>query len=102
MHVSLLLWHIFLLFLLIFSSTNTKCDLIDALDSKFSDESDDLADEGITGPERAYRGPHLLFPLQKKDIDTLIELFRKKKVRTEPNEMYSTNDHEQPLTNRQE
>lgn len=31
-------------------------------------------------PERAYRGPHLVFPLQKKDIDTLIELFRKKKV----------------------
>lgn len=53
---------------------------IDALDSKFSDESDDLADEGISGPERAYRGPHLVFPLQKKDIDTLIELFRKKKV----------------------
>lgn len=53
---------------------------VDALDSKFSDESDDLADEGITGPERAYRGPHLVFPLQKKDIDTLIELFRKKKV----------------------
>lgn len=51
-----------------------------ALDSKFSDESDDLADEGITGPERGYRGPHLVFPLQKKDIDTLIELFRKKKV----------------------
>lgn len=102
MHVSLLLWHIFLLFLLIFSSINTKCDLTDALDSKFSDESDDLADEGITGPERAYRGPHLLFPLQKKDIDTLIELFRKKKVRTEPNKMYSTNDHELPLTNCQE
>lgn len=53
---------------------------LDALDSKFSDESDDLADEGITGPERGYRGPHLVFPLQKKDIDTLIELFRKKKV----------------------
>lgn len=51
-----------------------------ALDSKFSDESDELADEGISGPERAYRGPHLVFPLQKKDIDTLIELFRKKKV----------------------
>lgn len=54
--------------------------VVDALDSKFSDESDDLADEGITGPERGYRGPHLVFPLQKKDIDTLIELFRKKKV----------------------
>lgn len=53
---------------------------VDVLDSKFSDESDDLADEGISGPERGYRGPHLVFPLQKKDIDTLIELFRKKKV----------------------
>lgn len=54
--------------------------IVDALDSKFSDESDEMADEGISGPERAYRGPHLTFPLQKKDIDTLIELFRKKKV----------------------
>lgn len=57
--------------------------IIDNLDSKFSDESDELADEGITGPERAYRGPHLAFPLQKKDIDTLIEVFRKKKVTTD-------------------
>lgn len=53
---------------------------IDALDSKFSDESEDAGDEGITGPERAYKGPHLTFPLQKKDIDILINLFRKKKV----------------------
>lgn len=52
----------------------------DALDSKFSEESDELADEDITGPERAYRGPHIVFPLQKKDIDTLIDFFRKKKV----------------------
>lgn len=52
----------------------------DNLDSKFSDESDDQAEESIDGPERGYRGPHLTFPLQKKDIDTLIELFRKKKV----------------------
>lgn len=55
-------------------------EFTDALDSKFSDESDELADEGISAPERAYRGPHLVFPLQKKDVDTLIELFRKKKV----------------------
>ncbi|XP_055314894.1 serine/threonine-protein phosphatase rdgC [Sitodiplosis mosellana] len=61
------------------SSNISRASSNDALDSKFSDESDDLADEGITGPERAYRGPHLVFPLQKKDIDTLIELFRKKK-----------------------
>lgn len=57
--------------------------ITDNLDSKFSDESDELADEGITGPERTYRGPHLIFPLQKKDIDTLIDVFRKKKVTTE-------------------
>lgn len=56
---------------------------IDALDSKFSDESEDAGDEGITGPERTYKGPHMTFPLQKKDIDILINLFRKKKV-TEP------------------
>lgn len=54
--------------------------LAEALDSKFSDESDELADEGISGPERTYRGPHIVFPLQKKDIDTLIDFFRKKKV----------------------
>lgn len=36
-------------------------------------------EEGITAPERTYRGPHITFPLQKKDIDTLIEYFRKKK-----------------------
>lgn len=56
---------------------------IDALDSKYSDESDDQTEEqhdGIAGPERKYRGPHIVFPLQKKDIDTLIEFFRKKKV----------------------
>lgn len=52
----------------------------DALDSKFSDESEDAGDEGITGPERTYRGPHITFPLQKKDIEILINLFRKKKV----------------------
>ena len=40
-----------------------------------------MAEEGITGPERTYRGPHITFPLQKKDIDTLIEFFRKKKVK---------------------
>lgn len=52
---------------------------IEQLDSKFSDESDEL-EEGICGPEKAYRGPHINFPLQKKDIDTLIDFFRKKKV----------------------
>lgn len=57
---------------------------LDALDSKYSDESEDPGDEGITGPERTYRGPHLTFPLQKKDIEILINLFRKKKVYPQP------------------
>lgn len=65
--------------------------LTDALDSKFSDESDELAEEGITGPERTYRGPHITFPLQKKDIDTLIEFFRKKKVYYMPTNHQFTN-----------
>lgn len=48
---------------------------------KFSDESDDLADEGICGPERSYQGPHIKFPLDKKELDVIIDLFRKKKNR---------------------
>lgn len=67
----------YLLFLLYLKSIILT---LGALDSKFSDESDDMADEGITGPEKTYRGPHITFPLQKKDIDTLIDFFRKKKV----------------------
>lgn len=55
--------------------------MADALDLKFSDESDDLAEEGMTGPERTYRGPHINFPMQRKDLDIIIDLFRKKKVR---------------------
>lgn len=52
----------------------------EAIDAKFSDESDDMADEDITGPEKQpYRGPHINFPMTKKDLDTLIDLFRKKK-----------------------
>ena len=48
---------------------------------KFSDESDDLADEGITGPERGYQGPDIKFPLDKKELEVIIDLFRKKKNR---------------------
>lgn len=52
----------------------------EGIDMKFSDESDELAEEGISGPEKqAYRGPHITFPLTKKDLDALIDLFRKKK-----------------------
>lgn len=68
--------YVFFLFLYIYHSLIVT----EAIDLKFSDESDDLADEGITGPERTYRGPHINFPLQKKDLDILIDLFRKKKV----------------------
>lgn len=32
-----------------------------------------------SGEQRQYRGPHINFPLAKKDLDTLIDLFRKKK-----------------------
>ena len=57
------------------------CENLDALDLKFSDESDELAEEGLCGPEHSnYRGPHIDFPLQKKDLDVIIDLFRKKKV----------------------
>lgn len=52
------------------------------MDSKFSDESEDIGDESIKEPERLYRGPHLTFPLVKNDVDTLIDFFRKKKVGT--------------------
>lgn len=54
--------------------------ITDNIDLRFSDESDDFTDEYITSNERTYRGPHLTFPLQKKEINTLIDLFRKKKV----------------------
>lgn len=68
------------MFFFLFSISITLFIVTEAIDLKFSDESDDLADEGITGPERTYRGPHINFPLQKKDLDILIDLFRKKKV----------------------
>uniref|UniRef100_A0A336KR11 Serine/threonine-protein phosphatase n=1 Tax=Culicoides sonorensis TaxID=179676 RepID=A0A336KR11_CULSO len=57
----------------------SRSSSIDALDLKFSDESDDLADEGLSGPERTYRGPHIDFPMTRKDLDIIIDLFRKKK-----------------------
>lgn len=63
------------------SSVSSRSSSLNALDLKFSDESDDLADEGITGPERTYRGPHIVFPLVKRDLEIIIELFRKKKHR---------------------
>lgn len=54
----------------------------DNIDVKYSDESDDVEEGlGLSGPDRGYRGPHLNFPLQRKDLDVLIDTFRKKKVR---------------------
>ncbi|XP_053684509.1 serine/threonine-protein phosphatase rdgC [Sabethes cyaneus] len=63
------------------SKETSRASSNEALDFKFSDESDDLADEGITAPERTYQGPHIKFPLDKKELDVIIDLFRKKKNR---------------------
>ncbi|GAB0087920.1 hypothetical protein DMENIID0001_022870 [Sergentomyia squamirostris] len=61
------------------ANASTKSSSSEGID-KFSDESDDLAEEGLSAPEKqTYRGPHITFPLTKKDLDTLIDLFRKKK-----------------------
>lgn len=49
------------------------------MDLRFSDESEEPDEDGAQ-PEKGYKGPHLNFPLQSKDIDSLIETFRKKKV----------------------
>lgn len=55
-------------------------DFTDAMDLRFSDESEEPDEDGAQ-PEKGYKGPHLNFPLQRKDLDSLIETFRKKKVR---------------------
>ncbi|XP_077292785.1 retinal degeneration C [Arctopsyche grandis] len=44
------------------------------------DESEEADEEGVVS-DKGYRGPHLNFPLQRKDLDLLIETFRKKKHR---------------------
>lgn len=51
----------------------------ESLDDDFLDESDDSLDEGIE--PSAYKGPHLSLPLEKTDLDMLINLFRKRKHR---------------------
>ncbi|XP_041783489.1 serine/threonine-protein phosphatase rdgC-like isoform X1 [Anopheles merus] len=63
------------------SQNTSRSSSAEALNMKFSDESDDLADEGITGPERGYQGPDIKFPLDKKELEVIIDLFRKKKNR---------------------
>ena len=56
--------------------------ITDSADENYVDESDDSLDEvGIEAPEKTYKGPHLTFPLKRADLDLLINLFRKKKVR---------------------
>lgn len=50
----------------------------ESLDDEFLDESDDSLDEGVDDP-KTYKGPHLNLPLEKQDLDILINLFRKRK-----------------------
>ncbi|XP_055371813.1 serine/threonine-protein phosphatase rdgC isoform X5 [Condylostylus longicornis] len=60
------------------SQPTSRASSTEHLESNFADESDDLGEDGVA-PEKSYRGPHLQFPLDKKDVHTLIDLFRKKK-----------------------
>jgi serine/threonine-protein phosphatase with EF-hand domain len=50
----------------------------ESLDDDFMDESDDSLDEG-GNDSKSYRGPHISLPLEKQDLDLLINLFRKRK-----------------------
>ncbi|KAG6463231.1 hypothetical protein O3G_MSEX013754, partial [Manduca sexta] len=50
----------------------------------FSEESDEGGGVDETAPPKPARGPDIEFPLQRKDIDLLIEAFRKKKHRLHP------------------
>jgi hypothetical protein len=52
----------------------------ESIDDDFADESDDSLDEGIDEP-KTYKGPHLTLPLDKPDLDMLINLFRKRKYK---------------------
>ncbi|XP_055856872.1 serine/threonine-protein phosphatase rdgC isoform X1 [Episyrphus balteatus] len=62
------------------SQPTSRASSTDNLDAKYSDESDDHGDQHDgNSSEKTYRGPHLKFPLEKKDVHTLIDLFRKKK-----------------------
>ncbi|XP_063380097.1 serine/threonine-protein phosphatase rdgC isoform X1 [Cydia fagiglandana] len=60
------------------------------LEQVFSEESDEGGGVDETAPPKPSRGPDIEFPLQRKDIDLLIEAFRKKKNRFE---IYSTFQH---------
>jgi serine/threonine-protein phosphatase with EF-hand domain len=50
----------------------------ESFEDDFLDESDDSLDE-CTVEKKKYKGPHLKLPLEKQDLDTLINLFRKRK-----------------------
>lgn len=50
------------------------------MEQVFSEESDEGGGIDETAPPKPSRGPDIEFPLQRKDIDLLIEAFRKKKV----------------------
>ncbi|XP_026326503.1 serine/threonine-protein phosphatase rdgC isoform X2 [Hyposmocoma kahamanoa] len=54
------------------------------LEQVFSEESDEGGGVDETAPPKPSRGPEIEFPLQRKDIDLLIETFRKKKHRLQP------------------
>lgn len=50
------------------------------MEQVFSEESDEGGGVDETAPCKPSHGPDIEFPLQRKDIDLLIEAFRKKKV----------------------
>ncbi|XP_072941598.1 serine/threonine-protein phosphatase rdgC [Epargyreus clarus] len=54
------------------------------MDQVFSEESDEGGGVDETAPPKKTSGPSIEFPLQRKDIDLLIEAFRKKKHRLHP------------------
>ncbi|XP_073843618.1 retinal degeneration C isoform X2 [Musca autumnalis] len=59
------------------SYASSRASSLDQYDSKYSDESDYHEEYDNSGYR--YKGPQINFPLTKKDIDVLIDLFRKKK-----------------------
>ncbi|XP_065159086.1 serine/threonine-protein phosphatase rdgC isoform X2 [Atheta coriaria] len=61
------------------SSAGSKSSSIENLDMHFVDESDDQEEEDMEHVEKKYRGIHINFPMQKDDLDKLIEFFRRKK-----------------------
>lgn len=53
----------------------------ESLDDDFVDESEDSLDEGIEDSKASPKAPHLSLPLDKKDLDMLVNLFRKRKYK---------------------